>query len=267
MNCPACRGKFKNKQSLATHKRRYHPSLRTFKKGLEHDHLDNPSHRDVHQDTSDDNPSTSDDDPSDTENEGQMKTVQDGIGTANEDTDGTVDGTDGLENTQSESDVSVVTHKIKPTTKRKTIKSYGHENKKQYSFPNRNVFDDHMNLELDALASIEEKLETINTSLRKIISESKSPWSRLDAFEFKQHYFPNLEECSQHLFSKPVKNVLTETEMSFVDAVQSEQNLTDLTTLLNENQQLFLSIMERFKNCDKNNKQSSAIEPINRLNV
>jgi hypothetical protein len=255
--CPHCEGKFKTKQSLATHKRRYHPLQ--LKKQQQHDH---PSHHA----TSEDDTSASE---SDTDNEEHTKTSQHDIGssgTENEDTDdNTVDGMNSLKNIQSESasDVSVITPKIKPSRKRKTMESWGHKKKNRSSLANKslwlqtqkNVFDDHMNQELEALSSIEEKLDKINTTLRKMVSESKSPWSRLEAFEFKKHYFPNLEECSREFFSKPVKDVLTEKENIFVDAVQSEENLTDLTILLNENKHLFLGIMDRFKKQRSNNKQ------------
>jgi hypothetical protein len=258
--CPHCEGKFKTKQSLATHKRRYHPLQ--LKKLQQHDH---PSHHA----TSEDDTSGSD---SDTDNESEhTKTSQHGIGisgTENEDTDdNTVDGMNSLKNIQSESasDDSVITPKIKPSRKRKTMESRGHKKKNRSSLANKNIwlqrqknlFDDHMKLhqELEALSSIEEKLDKINTTLRKMVSESKSPWSRLDAFQFKKHYFPNLEECSRKFFSKPVKDVLTETENNFVDAVQSEENLTDLTILLNENKHLFQGIVNRFNNCFKHNKE------------
>jgi hypothetical protein len=260
--CPTCEHKFKTKQSLATHKRRYHPLQ--FKKQQQHDHIDNPSHHDAHHDTSEDNTSTSE---SDTENEEETKTFQHGnSGTTNEGTNDISDGINSLTSTQSESDVSVITPKIKPSRKRKSVKSWGHKKERRSSLANKNlclesqksIFDDHMNLELDVLSSIEERLKNINTTLKKIVSETKTPWSRLDVFGFKQHYFPNLEECSQHLFSKPVKDVLTETQNNFIDAVESEKSLTDLTILLNENKQLFTSILDRFTNCDKNinNKKS-----------
>ena len=42
LSCSICNGKFKNKQSLATHKRRYHPDMQKHQ-GQQHDQLDSPS--------------------------------------------------------------------------------------------------------------------------------------------------------------------------------------------------------------------------------
>ena len=120
------------------------------------------------------------------------------------------------------------------------------------SLTRTNVFDDHT--VVGVLYSIEETLSNINSALHKQILKSKSPWNRLDAFNFKHNYFLNLEECSQHYFAKPMKDVLTEEEMTLVDAVQSEQNLKELAILLNENQELFMKLINRFEMCANKNK-------------
>ena len=166
--------------------------------------------------------------------------------------------TDRSESGVSESMHTVMSKTVSLPRKRKVknpVKPLRKKRKRSHSMRNQNssltnVFDDH-NV-VGVLYSIKETLSNINSAFHKQILKSKSPWNRLDAFNFKHNYFLNLEECSQHYFAKPMKDVLTEEEMTFVDAVQSEQNLKELAILLNENQELFMKLINRFEMCNKN---------------
>ena len=260
LSCSICNGKFKNKQSLATHKRRYHPDMQK-QQGQQHDQLDSSSDDgSISNENQIDQSQTS---PSEPGGSNENKSTTEEELTEEHETDNSKDHqTDPSESDVSESMHNTMSKTVSLPRKRKVKnpdKPLPKKRKKSHSMRNQNtsltrtnVFDDHS--VVGVLYSIEETLSNINSALHKQILKSKSPWNRLDAFNFKHNYFLNLEECSQQYFAKPMKDVLTEEEMTLVDAVQSEQNLKELAILLNENQELFMKLINRFEMCANKNK-------------
>ena len=251
--CPICKSKFKTAQSLATHKRRYHPIEQNQLHQVHQNIKDTSSHDDI---SSDDSSATKK--TQKPEEPSSEQSVAESMDDTKKETDSApiISGTCPLKSDcpwKLNDGTGICRHPKSEiiSTKRKIAQSFENKlhKKSKRRLRSKNRSSDDINV-TEVLHSIKHTLDKISSTVKNINLATKAPWNFLDAFDFKRNLFPYLETCSQQNFSKSLKDVLTEKQMTFLEAAKSETSLNDLTILLNENNDLFLEILERFKDCN-----------------